>query len=261
MNALENYIQNNKNIILKVGSHKDSSCEQCILELCSAVLGKKWTDNPRILGLPDLRPLNDAHWTSDKIRTEQMLRVAVAIWPWRESSVEKKISFSRKLAELTIRRVLPLVLREANMPNQALTCEQEGTGEAAASAAKAASAVVAAVVADARDAYFAAAAARTAYFAARAATAADDAADELAEAWNEDDEDDAGDAATLAANSAAAAAARATDTAAANYAATRAATRAADTAAAASARAATRTADTWLTTACDCWVEAAKKLS
>ena len=130
MNQLEEYFKANP-VILKKGVHKSPECGACILEVCSVVLGVDWTDDPTALNLPDIRGLNDARWSTDELRTEQMMRVGVAIWSWRDASNEQKTRFARKLAELTIRRVLPDVLESVGLREEAKRCREEGTAEAA----------------------------------------------------------------------------------------------------------------------------------
>src|SRR6266853_4591833 len=58
--------------ILRHGSHEPGR-EFCALEFVSQVEGLPWTDSPSMVGMPDLRPLNDAHWSSNKARTEALL--------------------------------------------------------------------------------------------------------------------------------------------------------------------------------------------
>ena len=137
MNPLQEYISENPGITISSKRH-EPGCGQCILELCSQALGKDWTDDPYDLELPDIRALNDAAWSSDAMRTEHMLRVGVAVWPWREASRGQQQLFIDRLAELTIRRVLPPVLREARLNDVADRCEREGNKEAAEAATNAA---------------------------------------------------------------------------------------------------------------------------
>ena len=121
MNPLQEYVTENPDITLSQGMH-DPECGQCILELCSLASGVDWTDDPDFLELPDIRSLNDAAWSSDATRTQHLLRVGVAVWPWREANRWQKQDFAKRLAELTIKRVLPPILREAGLDDVADRC-------------------------------------------------------------------------------------------------------------------------------------------
>jgi hypothetical protein len=49
--------------VLHSGKHAPDGIA-CALEVASIARGLTWTDAPRRVGLPDLRPLNDARWSS-----------------------------------------------------------------------------------------------------------------------------------------------------------------------------------------------------
>ena len=67
--------------VLTAGSHPDQrAC--CINEARAVCLGLEWTDNPTMVGLPDIRPLNDGPWSSDAARTAAMIRLATAYDQW-----------------------------------------------------------------------------------------------------------------------------------------------------------------------------------
>ena len=66
--------------ILRKGAHTAGEAEFCALEFESQVRGRDWSDKP--LTLPDLRPLNDANWSSDKTRTAGLLPVMSALWDY-----------------------------------------------------------------------------------------------------------------------------------------------------------------------------------
>jgi hypothetical protein len=137
-NELTDYIANHP-VTIKSGKHDSPECGMCILELCSLALGVEWTDDPGVLGLPDIRRLNDAKWCDAETRTREMLRLGVAVWPWRTATDERRVAFARRLSELTIRRVLPPMLRHIGLPREADQCEREGTKASAFDAADAAS--------------------------------------------------------------------------------------------------------------------------
>jgi hypothetical protein len=228
--------------VLKQGAHQPGSRAFCALEFDAVVRGRAHSDAP--LTLPDLRPLNDALWSSDVVRTHHLLPVMAAYWEWAEWSEEKRQRVMGRVVVLTVQRViagLPYL-----SPEIVMRCQQATTLETAGAAAYAA----------ARAAHAAADAAAYAAYA-----AADAAADAAANAAARAAAYAAADAAAYAANIAAYAAARAAVRAAADAAAN-AAANAAD-AAANAARAAVDAAadaaagDSVLITACALWVEAA----
>src|SRR5216110_3196156 len=104
--------------------------------------------------------LNDAKWSSEIARANGLRDLGYALLG--TDQLDAKV-FATRLAEATIREVVPVFLRRAKLEDAAKRCEAEGTAESARSARKDASA-------SASDAAYAAAAA------AYAAAAADDAA-------------------------------------------------------------------------------------
>lgn len=94
--------------------------------------------------------LNDGSWSSATARARGMKRVAVA----QLGSTEiDPVCFVQYVAEQTIKRILPIVLREAGLNEVATRCENEGTSAAAWAAAGVAARAVARA---ARDAAYAA---------------------------------------------------------------------------------------------------------
>ena len=127
----------------------------CALEVWSQAEGKPWTDNPTELDVPDLRPLNDAIWSSDTLRTEWMVRVMLSVIPvWRSPS---RTAFVMRLALATVREVLPPALDAVGLSSAAEVCRQASTLDAARAAARAAEAAARTARAAARDAAGAAA--------------------------------------------------------------------------------------------------------
>jgi hypothetical protein len=122
---------------LLIGSHTPDG-EACALEVASIARGLTWTDNPETVGLPDLRPLNDAPWSSDAERTKNLVPVVLAYWDWGEWSDAKRREIMTRVAEQTIRQVLPIALRAAGLEAEAKRCGAEGSESAAARAADAA---------------------------------------------------------------------------------------------------------------------------
>ena len=150
----------------------------CIMACLNLACGGKLTDaaeSPCVLPAAArfaIR-LNDASWSSELARAEGLRDLGLALLGTKD--IDGKV-FLLRLAEATIREVVPVFLRRAKLEDAAKRCEAEGTRESAqkarsAAAAAAATAAYAAYAADADAdadaAYAAAAAAATA-----AATAA-----------------------------------------------------------------------------------------
>jgi hypothetical protein len=202
--------------VLKQGAHQPGSRAFCALEFDAVVRGRAHSDAP--LTLPDLRPLNDALWSSDVVRTHHLLPVMAAYWEWAEWSEEKRQRVMGRVVVLTVQRViagLPYL-----SPEIVMRCQQATTLETAGAVADAAANAAARAAAYAAADAAAYAANIAAYAAARAAVRA--AADAAANA--------AANAADAAANAARAAVDAAADAAA---------------------------GDSVLITACALWVEAA----
>lgn len=76
--------------------------------------------------------LNDSNWSSDQARAKGMRRMAIA--QLGTAGVIDDVAFAKRLAELTIRRIVPLALRDA-----AKVCSKHADAlEAAASSASSA---------------------------------------------------------------------------------------------------------------------------
>src|SRR5262249_16383293 len=103
--------------VLRHGSHVENG-QACALECVSAPPKIKWTDRPEVVGMPDLRPLNDARWPDDATRTKHMLPVIEALWNWADWSNARKILFAERLAFLTITEMLPVVLRTIKLEKE-----------------------------------------------------------------------------------------------------------------------------------------------
>lgn len=119
---------------LTAGAHNDQS-ECCILEAVSVCDGVDWTDDPVVLDRPDVRPLNDAPWSSDEARTAGMLRLAPLIAAWPTWSEERRQAYVDRVVCRTIREVLPMALRAMGRQGDAQRCEGAGTPEEARAAA------------------------------------------------------------------------------------------------------------------------------
>src|SRR5262245_37706993 len=171
--------------VLKRGAHKPEQGECCILEARSICLGLEMTDSPAKTGMPDIRRLNDASWSSDQIRTEQMIRLTVALSDWATWPNERERAWVDRVVVETVKQIiaeLPKIPADLQAACRAVTTRSEARDVsrrvraqfADAAAAYAYAADAAAYAADAAAA--AAAAAAYAYAADAAAYAADAAA-------------------------------------------------------------------------------------
>jgi hypothetical protein len=182
--------------------------QMCVEAAVCYAMGLPHSDNPTCVS-PALRRfkirLNDASWSSPAARAAGMRRLALV--QLGSAGVLDDREFARRVAEMTIRTVVPVALRAAArrapahaaaLEAAAVRCEREGTEASArearaaaayaadAAAAYAAYAAAAYAAAAAADAY-AAAAAADAYAAAAAADAAAAAAAYAADAITERD--------------------------------------------------------------------------
>ena len=112
--------------VLKGGGHGDCESEACPMEIRAILLGLHGDDPDKSPRDAWARIMADAVWSSDAARTAAMREVVLrdepdAGWPAR-------------LAEATIRRLLPPMLRDVGLMAEAERCEREGTAEAAAAA-------------------------------------------------------------------------------------------------------------------------------
>jgi len=151
----------------------------CVMACLNLACGGKLTDaaeSPCVLpSAADFAVrLNDANWSSPTARASGMHDLGLALLG---TAAIDMVEFARRLAEGTIRRVLPIALRAVGLKKEADRCEEEGTMESASAASYAyyaASYAAAAAAACRRRAASAAAAsdaASAAYYAADAAAA------------------------------------------------------------------------------------------
>ena len=89
--------------VLKHGKHLPGH-DFCALEFESQVRGRKWSDSP--ITLPDIRPLNDARWSSAQARTTALLPVMVALWDWTMWSRERQIAWASRVAIRTVQEIV-----------------------------------------------------------------------------------------------------------------------------------------------------------
>jgi hypothetical protein len=155
--------------VLRRGAHPaEDAC--CVLEAYSVCLGVPWTDDPVILGMPDIRPLNDARWSSDEVMTTAMIRLAMAYIGWSRWSVGRQRAVMSQVALETVRHLIAeLPGLPADLRRQCQTAE---TLYDAADAARAVARAAGAADVARADAAWAARAAAVAADAARAAAVA-----------------------------------------------------------------------------------------
>jgi hypothetical protein len=117
--------------------------QMCIEAAICAVLGEPHGDKPSCV-TSSVRAfkicLNDANWSSAEARAKGLRAVGIA--QLGSKGTVDDIAFSTRIAELTIRILLPRLLRDLVKTPEALAaalrCEQEGTQAAAESAAESA---------------------------------------------------------------------------------------------------------------------------
>src|SRR5690606_8230237 len=124
---------------LRSGLGKPISRQMCVEAVVCYALGLPHDDDSKCVD-PALREfvivLDEASWSSPAARATGMRKLAVA----QLGSLGQidSIKFVQQLAEQTIRRLLPPMLRQIGLDNAANRCEQEGTPEAAYAARDAA---------------------------------------------------------------------------------------------------------------------------
>lgn len=124
--------------VVAKGKHQkrhEKGGKACVLEAYSQMNGMEWTDDPVYLGTPDIRPLNDAEWPSAAARTEAMIPLLAAVSGWKTWDTVDRVSWSRRVAERTIREVLPIALRAVGLEDAAVLCETHGDAKSARAAA------------------------------------------------------------------------------------------------------------------------------
>lgn len=129
------------------GLGKPKPGQMCVEAAVNYAMGLPHGDYPPCVGeavrSAKIR-LNDASWSSNEARAEGMLAVAIA--QLGSNEIDQR-AFATHYAELTIRKVLPIALRDVAKKNpayadsleaMAVECEQKGTREAALRAKEAA---------------------------------------------------------------------------------------------------------------------------
>jgi len=124
------------------GDHTPNG-QACLLEAAHAVLEEPWSDAPT--HWPDLRPLNDACWSSAAVRTQHLVPVLEAYWEWGEWSSSRRQRVIAQVCLLTVTRLiaeLPGLEEAGRQP-----CRAARTLNEAAAAARAVRAAARAVAA------------------------------------------------------------------------------------------------------------------
>ena len=120
--------------VLTAGAHRPDASAFCALEFSAAVRGKPPSDAPG--DLPDLRPLNDAPWSSDLLRTAHLLPVMAAYWDWGTWSPATQTAVVARVAVLTVNRLIAALPGLSDAVSA--QCRSARTLAAAADAARAA---------------------------------------------------------------------------------------------------------------------------
>lgn len=171
---------------LCVGKGEPTPGKMCVEAAVCYALGLPHSDDPpcvsRAVRAVKIR-LNDIRWSSDAARASGLKKLAIA--QLGSAGVIDDSAFSVRLAELTIRRLLPRVLRLAGLNAEAARCEAEGTHAAADAAARVAARydrfdAVNCAATSAASAAYAASVSAVDYTASAAADHAADAADHAA---------------------------------------------------------------------------------
>ncbi|MGH7432358.1 MAG: hypothetical protein ACREJL_01260 [Candidatus Methylomirabilales bacterium] len=138
MTIIRDVVQDRFGARLGSGVHPPNDDLPCANEAASVARGIEWTDNPAAVGLPDMRPINDAPWTSPEGRARGLVPLMEALWEWESWSAERRGAWTQAVAQRTIAEVLPIALRAVGLEAEAARCETEPTGASAKGAARAA---------------------------------------------------------------------------------------------------------------------------
>ena len=152
---LQHVLDTYDNGVLSTGTHKPDDGLYCALECVSLAQGIRWrddgtedgildiptrrkifTDNPTALGMPDIRAINDARWSSDALRTATMLPLISVLSDWSQWSSMRQ----RRWAEIvSIETVKQIISQLPGLPDSVrLQCKQADTLKSARAAANAA---------------------------------------------------------------------------------------------------------------------------
>ena len=135
--------------VLAIGKHAaeygDPTCPLCVLEAHAACLVARGeldaiTDDPKALGRPDYRSINDAWWSSREVATPHLVRLHMAYSGWPTWSEPQRLAVTTRVVVETIREVvselpgLPDEVRDQCRAVRTLVEAREATGAAEAAA-------------------------------------------------------------------------------------------------------------------------------
>ena len=153
---IQAYLDTHDDGVLKHGSHKEGTGAYCALECVSQLRGAdRWTDTPSAAGMPDIRAINDARWSSDEVRTRTMLPMLASISRWAVWTATQKQAFVSAVAIRFVREVVSMLSSLPDSVRQA--CREVQTLDDAKAAAEAEAAQAAYAAYAARVAAYAAA--------------------------------------------------------------------------------------------------------
>ena len=132
MTTLRDIIAKRYSGILSAGAHSDGRLA-CALEAAHAAMGDLWSDAPD--RWPDLRPMNDGPWSSDRARTEALVPTLEALWDWADWPLARQVAWAHTVVLRTVRELLPPALEAVGLHTEAAACAGATTIETVADAA------------------------------------------------------------------------------------------------------------------------------
>ena len=101
--AFETTLETRFHGVIGHGMH-ENGCGACLLECAHHTLGHEWSDAPNLW--PDLRPLNDGPWDTDRARTTHLVPVLRAYWDWSTWMHARQRQVMERVILLTVQRVI-----------------------------------------------------------------------------------------------------------------------------------------------------------
>ena len=139
IDELQEFLNTHDAGVLLSGGHSPYLGKYCALEAVGQLRGIPWTDNPLDVGIPDMRCINDACWSSDAARTVAMLPMLAAVSRWATWTPEQKQQWVSCVVIQTVRQILS---QTPSLPKSVCTqCQQVATLEDAKVAVDAARAL------------------------------------------------------------------------------------------------------------------------
>jgi hypothetical protein len=107
---IQHYLDTHDDGVLMSGAHSPESRQYCALECITQLRGhEKWSDSPINAGMPDIRPINDAMWSSNTVRTQAMLPMLAAISLWKDWTDHERQQFVSAVTIRTVREVIAML--------------------------------------------------------------------------------------------------------------------------------------------------------